>query len=213
MSWTERLKQNPRLKALALSLLIPTGQARPRLWVRLLVNPWLHPRGRGAVVGGRARLDVLPFRPFEVGAGAVIEDYAVINNGMGGVYIGERSFIGLFDVLIGPLRIGADVLVAQHVVFSGLNHGYEDVQQPIRTQTCTAAEIVIEDDVWIGANAVVTAGVRVGRHSVVAAGSVVTRDVPPYSVVGGNPARIIKQYDHTTQEWVRGARPVPATSL
>ena len=207
MNWTAKIKNSPWLKVLTLRLLMPVGQARPRWWVRWFVNPWMHKRGPGAVVRGRARLDVLPFRPFELGAGAVVEDYATINNGMGGVFIGPRTFIGLSNVLIGPLRIGADVLLAQHIVVSGLNHGYTDITQPIRTQTCTTAEIVIEDEVWIGANAVLTAGVRVGRHAVVAAGSVVTRDVPPYTVVGGNPARILKQYDPATQQWRRPSPP------
>lgn len=208
MSFTDRLQRSPRLKALALWLAVAPGEARPRLWVRWLVNPWVHKRGRGAVVRWRTRLDVVPFRPFELGAGAVIEDYATVNNGMGGVFIGARSFVGLSNVLIGPLRIGNDVLMAQHVVLSGLNHGYTDVRQPIRTQPCTTAEIVVEDEVWIGANVVLTAGVRVGRHAVVAAGSVVTRDVPPYAIVGGNPARLLKQYDPTTQQWERTTRPV-----
>jgi acetyltransferase-like isoleucine patch superfamily enzyme len=62
---------------------------------------------------------------------------------------------------------------------------------------------VIGDDCWIGANVVVVAGVHVGKHAVVAAGSVVTKDVLPFSVVGGNPARILKRYDLATSQWKR----------
>jgi acetyltransferase-like isoleucine patch superfamily enzyme len=133
----------------------------------------------------------------------VIEDYAVVNNGMGHVHIGDNTFVGLFDVVIGPVTIGNNVIIAQHVVISGLNHGYENVHSPIKNQPCTTAEIVIEDDCWIGANAVVTAGVRVGKHSVVAAGSVVTKDVPPFSIVGGNPARLLKEYNPVSNKWER----------
>ena len=122
---------------------------------------------------------------------------------MGGVYIGARSLVGLGNTLIGPLRIGNDVITAQNVVFSGLNHGYENISLPIKDQTCTHAEIVVEDEVWIGANAVITAGVRIGKHAVVAGGSVVTKNVPPYSVVGGNPARILRQYSAATEMWER----------
>jgi len=71
----------------------------------------------------------------------------------------------------------------------------------IDQQGVTTSEIVIEDDVWIGANSVITKGIKIGRHSVVAACSLVNRDVPPYSVVAGNPARVIRSYDKTTKSW------------
>lgn len=209
MSVVNRIKGKPWLKQLVLRLLIAPRQARPRLWVRWLVNPFKHHYGRRSLVRWSARLDVVPFNPFELGAGSVIEDHVTVNNGMGGVYIGARSFVGISAVLIGPLRIGNDVIIAQNVVFSGLNHNYQDVHTPIKDQPCTAAEIIIGDEAWIGANAVVTAGVRVGRHAVVAGGSVVTKDVPDYAVVGGNPARILKQYSPATHQWERPARAVP----
>ncbi|MBF9236497.1 acyltransferase [Hymenobacter sp. BT683] len=203
MSVVDRIKSSPRLKSLVLYLLITPGQARPRQWVKWFVNPFRHTYGRGSLVRWRTRLDVVPFQAFSLGAGAVIEDYATVNNGMGAVHIGARTFVGIANVLIGPLRIGNDVIIAQNVVFSGLNHEYEDLTRPIKDQPCSTAEIVVEDEAWIGANAVITAGVRIGRHAVVAGGSVVTKDVPPYSVVGGNPARILKQYNAEAQAWER----------
>jgi acetyltransferase-like isoleucine patch superfamily enzyme len=203
MSFTDKIKQNPRLKQLALWLVLVPREARPRLWVRWLVNPFRHQYGRRSLVRWRTRLDVVPFNGFALGAESIIEDFATVNNGMGGVFIGARTLVGIGNVLIGPLRIGNDVIIAQNVVFSGLNHGYLDVQRPIKDQPCTTAEIVVEDEVWIGANAVITAGVRIGRHAVVAGGSVVTKDVPPYTVVGGNPARPLKQYKTETGQWER----------
>ena len=203
MSLAARIKSNPRLKQLALWLLIVPLEHRPRLWVRWLVNPFRRSYGRRALVRWSVRLDVLPFNAFEVGDESLIEDYATVNNGMGGVYIGARSLVGIGNTLIGPLRIGNDVIIAQNVVFSGLNHGYEDVARPIKDQPCSRAEIVVEDEAWIGANAVITAGVRIGRHAVVAGGSVVTKDVPPYTIVGGNPARPLKQYRSDTGQWER----------
>ncbi len=94
-------------------------------------------------------------------------------------------------------------MFAQNVVLSGLNHAYEDIGMSIHDQKVTTKEIVIEDEAWLAANSVVVAGVRIGKHSVVAAGSVVTRDVPPYSIVAGNPAKIIKQYNKETKKWER----------
>ncbi|WP_345890324.1 acyltransferase [Rufibacter aurantiacus] len=201
MSIVQKIKTDPRLKALALYLLMPKNQAKPRWWVRQFMNPFYHKKEHDAVFQPKARLDVLPFNHFTVGKSSVIEDYAVINNGMGPVHIGANTFVGLFDVVIGPVTIGNHVIIAQHVVISGLNHGYEKVGMPIKDQPCTVGEIVVEDECWIGANAVITAGVRIGKHSVVAAGSVVTKDVPPYSVVGGNPAKILKRYNFDTAQW------------
>jgi acetyltransferase-like isoleucine patch superfamily enzyme len=205
MSIASKIKSNPQLKALALWCVLVPREARPRLWVRWLVNPFRHQYGRRSLVRWRTRLDVVPFNPFSLGTESIIEDFATVNNGMGGVHIGARTLVGLGNVLIGPLRIGDDVIIAQNVVFSGLNHGYADVRLPIRDQPCTTAEIVVEDEVWIGANSVITAGVRIGKHAVVAGGSVVTKDVPPYTVVGGNPARPIRHYSPATELWERPA--------
>ncbi len=201
MSLKEKIKSNQTLKKLALFLLMPRNEHRPRLWVRWFWNSWKHKRGKGSIIRWRTRLDVLPFNAFNIGKKTVIEDFVTINNGIGDVIIGDRTLIGISSVVIGPVTMGNDIMLAQHVVMSGLNHQYQDVNQPISTQTCTTAEIVIEDEVWIGANAVITAGVTIGKHAVVAAGSIVTKDVPPYSIVGGNPARLLKQYNFETATW------------
>lgn len=201
MSIKEKLKQNDKLKQLVLRLLMPKNQARPRLWVKWMVNPFYHKKGRGSLIRRRTRMDVLPFNPFTLGAYSTIEDFATVNNGVGAVHIGDHVRIGIGNVLIGPVTIGNNVIIAQHVVMSGLNHGYENIHEPISLQQVTTAEIIIEDDCWIGANAVLTAGIRIGKHSVVAGGSVVTKDVPPFTVVGGNPARVLKKYNEATKAW------------
>jgi acetyltransferase-like isoleucine patch superfamily enzyme len=202
MSVTTYLNTYPALKRFAHHLLIPKNQARPRRWVNWFINPFVHKRHRSSDVSSTARLDVLPFNNFSIGARSIIEDFCVINNGVGDVSIGNNSLIGIGTVVIGPVSIGSEVIIAQHVVISGLNHGYQATDVPIRKQAVSRKQIVIEDDCWIGANVTITAGVRVGRHSVVAGGSVVTRDVLPYSVVGGNPARLLKYYDETLEKWI-----------
>lgn len=201
MSFKEKIKQNAKLKQLTLLMLMPRNQARPRTWVKWFVNPFFHKKGKGSLVRRRTRMDVLPFNAFTLGAHSTIEDFATVNNGVGAVHIGDNTRIGISNVLIGPVTIGNNVIIAQHVVMSGLNHNYEDVNMPVSLQPVTTAEIIVEDDCWIGANSVLTAGVRIGRHAVVAGGSVVTKDVPPFSVVGGNPARILKQYNKATNSW------------
>jgi len=196
-------KENPQLKAFLLRLLIPKNDFRPRWWVRAFWNPLKHKRGKNVIIRGNARLDVMPFNQFTLGDNSLIESFTVVNNGLGDVHIGKDTLIGLSNSLIGPLRVGNDVMFAQNVILSGLNHGYEDITTPIRQQKCTTSEIVIADNVWIGANAIVTAGVHVGKNSIVAAGSVVTKDVAPYTIAAGNPAKPIKQYNFETESWER----------
>ncbi len=87
--------------------------------------------------------------------------------------------------------IGRYVLIGPGVKIHATNHG-TNPNSLIRFQPLREEDIVIEDDVWLGANVVVTAGVRIGRGSIVAAGAVVTKDVPPYTIVGGIPARPLK---------------------
>jgi len=143
----------------------------------------------------------MPFRDFKVGNDTVIEDFTTINNGVGDVIIGDRTRIGIGSTVIGPVIVGNDVRLAQNVVLSGLNHNYEEIDKPLSKQGVTTAPIHIGDESWIGANAVVVAGTRIGKHCIVAGGSVVTKDTPDYTVVAGNPARIIKQYNSKTESW------------
>ena len=72
------------------------------------------------------------------------------------------------------------------------NHEIADITIPMRLQTAEKKKVTICDDVWIGVNALILPGITVGRGSVVAGGAVVTKDVPPYTIVGGNPAKIIR---------------------
>ncbi len=110
------------------------------------------------------------------------------------IHIGRDSLIGELNVLRGQggITIGDRVYTAPLVQLLAVNHVYQDPTRPMIEQGITAQGIVVEDDVWIGAGAVITDGVRVGRGAVVAAGAVVTKDVPPHTVVGGVPARVIK---------------------
>lgn len=201
MSFKERIKSNPSLKKFIHYLLVPKDEARPRSWVRWFVNPFIHKKGRGSIVRRRTRMDVLPFNDFTLGAKSVIEDFSTINNGVGPVHIGHHSLIGMGNVLIGPVTVGNNVIFAQNIVASGLNHTYEDVTKPIHEQGVTTAPITVEDDCWIGANVVLVAGVTIGKHSIIAAGSVVTKNVPPFSIAAGNPAKVIKQYNTGTKAW------------
>lgn len=201
MGLKEKINSNDKLKKLVhWSILIP-NQTRPRLWIKWLVNPFYHKKGKGACIRRSTRMDVVPWNKFELGTYSTVEDFSAINNGVGSVIIGDRTKIGLSNTIIGPVIIGNDIRLAQNITLSGLNHNYEDVSMPIHKQGVSTAPIVIEDETWIGANVVVVSGVTIGKHSIVAAGSIVTKNIPPYSVAVGNPARIIKQYNFETRTW------------
>ena len=112
-----------------------------------------------------------------------------------GIRIGRDSLVGEFNVLRGQggIRIGDRVYTSPLVQLAAVNHVFADPTRPFVEQGITAQGIVVEDDVWIGAGAIVTDGVRIGQGAVVAAGAVVTRDVPPHTVVAGVPARVVKE--------------------
>jgi len=110
-----------------------------------------------------------------------------------GVRVGNRSAIGLDCLVIGPLTIGDDVMMGPRCCILGSNHRTDSLTVPMTQQGFLVdAPVSIEDDVWIGANVTILPGRTIGQGSIVGAGAVVTKDVPAYSVVGGNPARIIK---------------------
>ncbi|MFN8018351.1 MAG: acyltransferase [Acidimicrobiales bacterium] len=110
----------------------------------------------------------------------------------GDVALGEHCALNVGAATIGKVRIGSGVRIASYAVLVGENHGIDDLDLPIAIQPLTSEGIVVEDDVWIGANTTITDGVTIGAHSVVAAGAVVTSDVAPWSVVGGVPARLLR---------------------
>ncbi len=203
MSFKNTIKNNPQLKKIVHRLLIPKNEARPRLWVKWFINPFIHKRGKNATIRRNIRLDVLPFNQFYLGSNSTIEDFSTINNGVGDVIIGHHTLIGMGNTIIGPITIGNNVILAQNIVASALNHEYRNINLPIHEQKILTAPIIIEDDCWIAANAVITSGVTIGKHSVIAAGAVVTKNIPPYSVAVGNPAKVIKQYSFEMNDWIR----------
>ncbi len=200
----DKIKSDPRLKRFVIGLISSKKNPKPRLWVKLFVNPFYHKRGKGAVIRRRrSRIDVFPWRRFEVGDYALIEDFTTVNNGAGDVIIGKGARIGIGSVVIGPVRIGDGAGLGQNVFVSGFNHGYSDGERDSNEQELVKKEVVIGNESHIGANSVVVAGVHIGERVQIGAGSVVTKDIPSFSVAVGNPARVIKRYDHERKEWVK----------
>ena len=188
----ERFKANPKWKKFIDWLIMNQVETRPRWYIRLLAPLYQH-RGKHSVIHHSVRMDTPPYRRFCLGDYSIVESFACINNAVGDVIIGDHTRIGLHNTIIGPVSIGSHVNLAQGITVTALNHNFEDTEKRIDEQGVSTTPVVIDDDVWIGANAVILPGVHIGNHCVVAAGAVVTKDVPPHSLVGGVPAKIMKQ--------------------
>jgi acetyltransferase-like isoleucine patch superfamily enzyme len=188
----EGLKNSPKLKKRLDWLIMNQRDARPRWYIRLLAPLYQH-RGRDSKIYGSVRMDTPPYRRFFLGDHSVIESYCCINNAVGDVVIGDYTRIGIHNTIIGPVCIGNHVNLAQGITVTALNHNFEDKTKRIDEQGITTKPVIIGDDVWIGANAVILPGVTIGKHCVVAAGAVVTKDVPDNTIVGGMPAKEIKK--------------------
>lgn len=158
---------------------------RVQLHPTCLISPEarIHPRDGTVEIGEHSMiaLGTLIQGNVRIGRGCSIQAYSNV--------VGY----GKTDSMEGRITIGDHVRIASHAVIIAGNHRFEDPDRPIRTQGMELAPVTIEDDVWIGGRVNIVAGVRIGKGSVVGGGSVVTRDIPPYSVAVGVPARIVKR--------------------
>ena len=174
---TEKPYISPRAQIRAHNLVIG-----PQCFIDDYVTIYAHPDG-GAIRLGRG-VHLYRGTVVEVGAG-------------GGVTIGDDTHIQSccnIKGFLGSTLVGSSVQIAPHCVLSPYQHGFDDTSSPIRTQAITSSgDIILEDDAWLGASAMVLDGVTVGRGAVIGAGSVVTKDIPPYSVAVGVPARVIRR--------------------
>lgn len=120
------------------------------------------------------------------------------------IIIGDNTWICKHCSLaaINKIQIGKNVLFAGYVHITDHSHGYEDISQPIAPQKLISkGPVIIEDDCWLGFNCEILSGVHIGKHCIIAARAVVTKDIPPYSIAAGNPAKIVKRYNMDTKQW------------
>lgn len=178
--------------------------ARPRRLARLLSRLPLWPadrRGFGhtagyvplrrgvsptAILHGRDRIHVHP--------DALINDHVVIQAGEG-VTVAAKAQVNYFTVILGGsgVHIGENVLIGPQCLIAAANHDFRQTHTPMRfAGGVSRGPVIIENNAWIGGHATITDGVTIGEEAVVAAGSVVTRDVPAWSIVRGVPARVVR---------------------
>lgn len=162
--------------------------------------------GHGVYLDENVYLHACP-NGIEIGADSIVMHGAILHvyNFRGlpnsGIKIGKNSLVGEHTVIRGQggVEIGDRVYTSPFTQIIAVNHIFDDPERPFIEQGITAEGIVVEDDVWLGAGAVITDGVRIGKGAVVAAGAVVTKDVPAHTVVGGVPAKVIKEIDGEAQ--------------
>lgn len=136
--------------------------------------------GNNVTVGRYARVRPSGYYGRDVGVGLTVGDDSSIGTG---------AYIGCW----GGVTIGDKVMMGPDVTILAENHAFDDASRQMKQQGAVARPTAIDDDVWIGARVVILGGVRVGTGSILAAGSVVTRDVEPYAIVAGVPARVVKR--------------------
>jgi acetyltransferase-like isoleucine patch superfamily enzyme len=166
---------------------------------RALVSPKADIRYPFRVRLGRGcRLDqcrIVASGAVALGRNVTVHDGAIIDSQAGQIVIGDRSTINAYSIVYGSrtgVRIGCDVAIAAHTVIIPARHEFARLDIPIIDQGTSSRGITIGDDVWIAANCVIIDGVTIGKGAIVGAGSVVNRDIKPFDIVAGVPARTIK---------------------
>lgn len=144
----------------------------------------------GGKIGGWCRYKLAKHFTSEMGKNVTLEKGASFGRRL---YIGDNSGVGINALLDGEVHIGNNVMMGPEVIVYTQNHKFDDLSIPMNQQGFQEEKKVeIGNDVWIGARVIILPGVKIGDGVVIGAGSVVTKDVPDYAVVGGNPAKLLK---------------------
>ncbi len=169
---------SPRAEINCLSL-----QIGPKCFIDDYVTIYTHPKGRGRVHLAE-NVHIYRWSMVELGEGE------------GSLKIGRNTYIQsgcVLNAFVSSIIIGANCMIAPRCAFMPYQHSFADTSRPMREQGFTSkGNIVLEDDVWLGANVTVTDGVTIGQGAIVGAGAVVTKDIPAYAIAGGVPARVLR---------------------
>lgn len=138
-----------------------------------------------------------------VGQNVNIEDHAALSSDL---YIGDNSGIGSNSKIMPKVKIGENVMMGPNCFICTQNHKFDDITTPMRKQGSDDYQpVTIGDDVWIGQNVIILPGVEIGSGSIIGAGAVVTKSFPSFSIIGGNPAKLIRTRSTSNTDSEHGA--------
>ncbi len=161
----------------------PRLQMGPRCFIDDYVTIYAHPGAQG---------EVCLEKNVHIYRWSIVE----LGRGEGSLHIGSDTYIQsgcILNAFVGSITIGANCMIAHRCAFTPYQHDFANTSRPMREQALVSqGDVVIEDDVWLGLNVCVMDGVTIGKGAVVGAGAVVTKDIPPYAIAGGVPARVIR---------------------
>ena len=170
-----------------------------KVWrvVYALLGQWL-PRSCYSIICLKIRYFFLKRIAKSVGKNVNIEQYVTFGEEF---EIGDNSTIGFRSDIYGPVKIGRNVMIGPELAIYTHNHKFSDPYKPMIEQGYTDNKpVIIEDNVWIGRRVLIMPGVIIHTGAIVAAGSVVVKDVAPYSIVGGNPAKFLKMRESINEQ-------------
>lgn len=158
--------------------------------------------GRGLIINGKIRENII------IGRNVTIGRFSRLGNTMNhgsGIIIEDNCFIGNnFTAIDGQIIIRSNVLIASDVSIFAANHSTDPTfEKGYMNSTMEFRDVEIRSNCWIGEKTIIVPGVTIGEYSIIGAGSVVTKNVPPYSLAVGNPARVIKKYNLDSKKWER----------
>jgi acetyltransferase-like isoleucine patch superfamily enzyme len=156
--------------------------------------------GKTITIGDNVEINALSTEGITLGnnvtilRNTVIECTGNIKNMGEGLIIGSNVGIAqnCFIQVRGKVTIGSDVMFGPNVSIFSENHGFADLDTPMISQPTIREAVIIEDDVWLGTRSIILSGVRIGKGSIIAAGALVNKDIPPYSIAAGVPAKVIR---------------------
>ncbi|MFB2938279.1 acyltransferase [Aerosakkonemataceae cyanobacterium BLCC-F154] len=191
------------------------GKLLAKLGTSVKIAPGVEFGGTNNIaIGNNVRIDRhVRVRSLYPNSRVIIKDGVFLARGVdikthldGCIEIGEETSISPFSSLSGKnITIGKYCLIAAYVGIYANNHNYADPHKRIKDQGASYQGIVIGDDCWIGTGVKVVDGVTIGTGSVIGAGAVVTKDIPPYSIAVGVPAKVVARRDGTTENSVKEA--------
>lgn len=125
----------------------------------------------------------------------ILRGVTISTTAAGKIEMGDRVHVGEGTIIFSgrSIKIGKDVIIGPHNIIVDSDHKYQDVSLPMNQQELSFKEVMIGEDVWISSNCVITKGVTLGKGAVIGAGAVVKKDIPPYCIAVGVPARVIKK--------------------